>query len=405
MYVLILSLATALLLGAFVQSLRIDLARINRESAERATLRLHEDGFTFLTVDTLTRSASAERVYPEAPQPQDMWRYRWGLFTVLGVRTSFDNNDLVSARLYGMLPQNGSPALVLPQAHGSAYATGDVRIEGPIMATSLRAYTGREFSAEGAPDISRRMQKPPARISTATPRWGTIDRAISANGSTAATTANFLERASYLGDPVLVEGERIVLSRGDSLIGHVLLRASTSIEVQPGAVVQGALLEAPQVMILPGAEVELQARASERIEVGEGARLRYPSSLLLVTDGTPDTARIRLRPGSRVMGSVLTSHRRATAISVLTLDAGSTVVGQVSAAGYADVRGQIDGELRANKLYVETPGVRRTGIMWGGQIQPSRRDSAMVLSNVTFVGARAVADLPGTFPHLVKRLP
>lgn len=145
---------------------------------------------------------------------------------------------------------------------------------------------------------------------------------------------------------ISIRQKSIVLSN-TFIQGKVAFVADT-IRVKASAQIEDALLFAPYIFIEQGFSGQLQAIASQRLEVAPGAALSYPSGLVLI-DGPGRlhnyTPELIMRQQSTLHGYILQTQLQTGRIAEATIEDGCKVQGQLNIMGNIALSGLIEGQL------------------------------------------------------------
>ena len=171
---------------------------------------------------------------------------------------------------------------------------------------------------------------------------------------------------------------RITQSR---LAGKCQLIASGKITVAADAQLDHCLLFARDIQVEDGFTGRLQAFAIESIQVGAGASLEYPSSLLL--SGSQEAASIFIQEGAKIEGAVIfdrdwfekTPHQN----DYLQIATGARVKGMVYADHNLEIQGSIEGQLTAGSFVLKTAGGIYRNHLLDGQIIGTSSSNQLVL--------------------------
>jgi cytoskeletal protein CcmA (bactofilin family) len=285
----------------------------------------------------------------------------WGLFGVMvaeGMHGPWKESETV---LFGMRPEEEFKAsLFLKDRNRPLTLAGDTKLKGPLyipesgirrgyvgrdgyVGTDL--YTGEKFSSAGkeiTADYDNLMETREWLKATWESRWGESDLADSMV-------------ASWSGNPLEIRsGRPVVLAQ--RIQGQVIVMAP-EIVVSSEAQIEGALLFARYIKIETGFRGNLQAFATDTLEVEEEVHLSYPSILLVAN---PDgQGNLVLGKNSTLEGMMVNDNAflggKEDAGSYTLIAAGAEVTGTVYVPHNLDVQGSIVGHTITGNFILRTP--------------------------------------------------
>ena len=140
-------------------------------------------------------------------------------------------------------------------------------------------------------------------------------------------------------------------------VGNVRVVSNGTVFIGAGAVVEDAIVYAPNVIIEDGFRGRLQVFATDSVDIGEDVLLEYPSVLGLARRPSKEYAQLHVRPGADITGVVF-AWQETTGVRnhlKLALDKESIIRGQVYTNGMVDMKGNIYGSLACNGFLLNTP--------------------------------------------------
>jgi len=141
------------------------------------------------------------------------------------------------------------------------------------------------------------------------------------------------------------------------LKGHILIRSDSSIVVSRDTRLENVILVAPVIKIDSGFCGNLQAIATQRIQVGNNCRFSYPSALILLKQiKTTEQPTISIGDSCGISGTILTYTFKADdlARTKVELGKGCHVEGLVYTSGYLFLQGKVRGTVLADYLSYKT---------------------------------------------------
>jgi len=139
-----------------------------------------------------------------------------------------------------------------------------------------------------------------------------------------------------------------------TLIGNVVVWAMDKIHVRATSQLRDVILVAPQIEIEQGTRGSFQAIASERIVVGKGCELEYPTLLAVQEANTSDHAVnilrdpvIAIESGSSIAGAIIFSSKGKTKglPKYIGIDREATITGEVYCDQALELKGSIYGSV------------------------------------------------------------
>jgi hypothetical protein len=139
--------------------------------------------------------------------------------------------------------------------------------------------------------------------------------------------------------------------------GHILIKSDSSISVSRETRLENVILVAPVIKIDSGFSGNLQAIATQRIEVGSNCQITYPSALILLKQlKTTEQPTISIGDSCRISGTILayTFKPDDLAKTKVELGKGCNMVGLIYTSGYLFLQGRVRGTVFADYLCYKT---------------------------------------------------
>ncbi|MEZ4850680.1 MAG: hypothetical protein R3B93_19100 [Bacteroidia bacterium] len=140
--------------------------------------------------------------------------------------------------------------------------------------------------------------------------------------------------------------------------GKVLIQAGKSIYVSANNSLEHTLLFAPVIIIEEGFEGRIQAFATDSIVVGKGAKLGYPSSVVVAGKSKDSPGMLNIYPEAIIEGAVINDPGLAgnqfLAETYTRIYPKAEIRGQMILRGAVDHRGMVKGNLLADRFMVKT---------------------------------------------------
>lgn len=142
-----------------------------------------------------------------------------------------------------------------------------------------------------------------------------------------------------------------------AISGHVLIYSEAEIHIASSARLKDIIVVAPYITIADQFEGSIQVFASDSIRLGKGAKLQYPSAIVLRQRESPlGNSVVLLEQDSECSGLVMAVRQKESQYDcTIKLKPGSRVHGQVYSEGYADIEGTIAGNLTTQKVIFKNP--------------------------------------------------
>jgi hypothetical protein len=155
---------------------------------------------------------------------------------------------------------------------------------------------------------------------------------------------------------IRVNGDITILSK--FLSGNIIVYATQSLTIDQSSKLEDITLFARDIKIKTGFSGNIQAFATDSIIVEENCKLNYPSALgLFKKDHKTQQPFIKLLKNSEVDGIVFTCQSEFVSDqsqTLVSLDKGAILKGQLYVDGFADIKGEVDGMVWCNKFLLKT---------------------------------------------------
>ncbi|HVD97209.1 MAG TPA: hypothetical protein VNB90_03320 [Cytophagaceae bacterium] len=318
----------------------------------------------------MTEDQTILDLYGEESDSVKIKKSSWGVFEVANVKSFSGRYSLTRTVFYGYRPNDTlSPALYLADLSRPLTLCGNTRIKGTCYlpkAGVKRGYIeGRGFEGTTLIDGQTKVSKNtlPALDDKIIKKVDLIKKADSLHISVSTTGYKI---GNISADSLIHSFEdttmMVILSSGTIsdkyLSGNIILFFSGALVVQPDAQLDNVILLANSIRFKSGFSGNLQAFALDSIVVEENCKLNFPSALgLFKKSYKTQQPYIKFKQGSYLKGVVFTyqpsliTDLQQTLISI---ESGATVVGQVYADGFADIKGIVKGSVWCNKMLLKT---------------------------------------------------
>ncbi len=163
---------------------------------------------------------------------------------------------------------------------------------------------------------------------------------------------------SFLDTTILVRLNGTNSLSGKYFSGNIILYTDKLLSIDATARLEDVIIYAGSIQIKNGFKGNLQAFATDSIVVEENCQLNYPSALgLYKNDYKPPQPFIKVMKNSTVQGIVFTCQSELISDqtqTLVTMDKGTLLQGQLYVNGFADIKGEIRGMVWCNKFILKT---------------------------------------------------
>lgn len=155
---------------------------------------------------------------------------------------------------------------------------------------------------------------------------------------------------------------------GLSFTGPLILRSADTLVLGAGLRLDMVIVQAPFITVAAEAMLVAQCFADQGIHVEQGAKLLYPSALVVMSDGRGGHASVTIDADAVVEGAVVAcmdpGDRKGTAL--VTTRPGTLVRGEVFSEGLLEHRGVLKGTAAAGALILHTASSTYRGYLLDG---------------------------------------
>ncbi|MCC9070900.1 hypothetical protein LNQ49_04720 [Flavobacterium sp. F-65] len=164
------------------------------------------------------------------------------------------------------------------------------------------------------------------------------------------------------------------------LTGNIIIKSDTLIKITKTALLKDIILVAPIIEIEDGTIGSFQAIASQRISVGKGCDLGYPSALVLYQDTkvkTNETStnkldnKIYIGTESIIKGSVVyyKTDQETNFLTQIVLEEKAKIKGQLYCNGNFELKGKVSGSVYTKQFVANQSGSVYTNHIYNGTIE------------------------------------
>ena len=305
--------------------------------------------------------------------------YKWGMYDIKTVICTVGKDTLQKSFIFGYEP-NKDYALSINSTDRVLNIAGRTLIKGNAYipnGTFKRAYIEGcgslsnpiEGFIKSSPyssgvDMGKLKQELSAFLGTVNPTLGEIQEIASP--------------VSFSGIPNVVFSEGQINIGSEKIKGHYIIKSARKISVSKAALLEDIILIAPEIELEDGFKGALQCYASNKILVGKHSNLNYPSALCLLPSSANDSVGIIiLGEDSKMAGTIVaftgTDKNRQ---SLVTIDKGCKLYGQVFSEGYTQLQCKVIGNIQTGSFYLKTASSIYDNTLLDAEINIAQIDSS-----------------------------
>lgn len=181
---------------------------------------------------------------------------------------------------------------------------------------------------------------------------------------------------SFKNETKVIKGDFLDLNNV-TLVGNVMVWASQKIVIEPSSLLKDVVLVAPQIVIKKGVKGNFQAIANDKIMVGKGCLLDYPTLLAVQRNKSLSKNNINKREPnisigeqSRVNGMVIYMDKNKPDRSIANIKVADNafVTGEVQCEGNLELKGSIYGRVVTNAFIALENGSAYQNHLFDGTI-------------------------------------
>lgn len=316
----------------------------------------------------------------------DITRRAWGAFRVVVAQTYHKVGSVNRSAIIGYETDQSHPALYLPERKQTLKLCGETRIEGTAYLGERgveRGYiAGQSYKGEkllyGKQKRSERSL-PGLKSSLKNENLQKyLQNCVKIDPIMQDTTFSFSEKTRLVS-----QTKQLFIQHAVS--GNVVLHSFDTIVVQRDAKLENVILIAPNVRFEDEFSGTVQVIAHESIKLGKGAKLHYPSALILNEERkneTLDKHGIFLSEDSQVLGGVLLFSQEPNPRKSLLLDIDNARIGGLTYnIGDTQLKGEIIGYLYTNQFTLKAGGGQYTNHLLNVKISSDLLPDDMIVPN------------------------
>lgn len=162
---------------------------------------------------------------------------------------------------------------------------------------------------------------------------------------------------SFYNKPIFVYSVKANQLTGLTISGNVILKFEHEIEIQASCNFKDVIIIAPSVIIQDGFTGSIQVFATDKIVIGEGCKLMFPSFLAVIKDKGDDLNSLLIGKSTIVAGGAMLYTTEATVKDpyIMKISETATVYGLVYCNGFIEHKGNIYGSFYCDGFTLKTP--------------------------------------------------
>lgn len=230
-----------------------------------------------------------------------MTKSYWGIFETYRAESKFKKIQLSKVALVGGRLENDFPALYLKDNDRPMIIAGSAKITGsaylPKQGIRPGGISGRFYQFQtpvygSTHESSKTLPQVDGGFKTNLKQM-MMDDKVNSSVEQLQFKPNLVAANSFESPTQFMYGDVLRFSEGE-LKGNIVVKARGSITIGKGCAIQDVVFVAPKIMVEDGFTGRLQALATEEIQVGKKAYLRYPSALVVDRGDEPNPKNRRI---------------------------------------------------------------------------------------------------------------
>lgn len=362
----------ALLLAAFILFIKSQNIIKKQRDFVKETIELSQYGLDYLKANQLPLRDTLDLNLDVDYKTLKVHKDTWGLFEKVTSMATIKNYSFQKmALLGGRQASENRTALYVEDHQKPLVLVGDTHIQGTAFLPKQGIKTG---NITGHSYYGSQLIYGTTR--TSAPKLPDIDsKVISAlktiKNTLLAPQANFLDveegqsyKNSFSKELQLVYSPSPILLRQVELTGHIVVMSDQKVIIDETANLKDILIHAPEIEIKQGVQGRFQAIATNKLIVDKNVNLSYPSSLVLLEEDntnrntTKSNHQLIIKGGSLIQGCVvhLGKHVANSYGSLIQLETGATIEGEVYGQQNVELRGKCLGSVYASNFVTREAG-------------------------------------------------
>lgn len=286
-YVLVISVIILIVVSAFISLIYLQKRIAQKGALFKETIHHTNLAFNYTQYHEVPYDSKVELSFSDLDfEETNMQRKHWGIYDIVTVQAKIKNEIFQKTGILGG-KVNSRKALHLQDTDkplvlvGNANIRGDAALpkrgvkRGSIAGTSYYGtsliYGNSQISGPSLPTIRNTSF---LKSFMYTKNFENMQEFVLEDG---------LKQERSFNDPTLVyEQSEPIFLKGVSLKGNIVISSETAITIHPTTVLEHVIIMAPEINIQANTNGSFQALATQKIKVGKGCKLEYPSALVVL---------------------------------------------------------------------------------------------------------------------------
>lgn len=304
----------------------------------------------------------------------------YGLLTLLISRSSIKDDTITSAHFVGhhisdrtaIHLANFSKSLSFS---GKVKLIGDNKLPSPIIQPTYMGKKGNELIIKGTntvseirlPEINSSFKKIFEGINAKKTNLSKVERT-----KDSLYYNSFLKETKeiYLLDPIM---SNIIVK------GNFILRSKDSIRIRKNVILEDVILLAPKITFEEGFSGNVQAFATEGIELEDKVKLNYPS-ILCVYNESKEISKIKIKKGCDIKGCIVLFGNPLSSIDKNSIEfqEDGLLMGDIFCSGKLMLKSNVYGSVYTNRFYYQTESAVYDNAISDLEINVNKRPSYFI---------------------------
>ncbi len=310
-------------------------------------------------------STAFQDLYGKGTDSVWLSKFRWGLHEVVAVQafqhTPGGKEQCSKVLFLGSRPKSGiqTAALYLEDNSMPLSLVGNTHIVGtaylPLAGVKSGNVNGKTFYGD---ELISGAQKTSSK-NLPLIDGNAIEHLKNLSGKTNTHSQQSLPdsvRHSFFEEPLFYRSA-VIHIQNQILKGNICLIADSLIYFSRDAIVEDILVIAPKIYFEEEFEGNLQAFASQKLEIGNGIHLHYPSIAGIIQPESSEILSVlKIASNSIIEGLVISMDESlAKPIPLINIQKNSLIIGQVYSSGNLDLKAEVHGNVITAKFKLQTP--------------------------------------------------
>ncbi|MBT1705381.1 hypothetical protein [Chryseosolibacter indicus] len=322
-------------------------------------------------------------LFGEGIDSVDIIRKPWGMFEVLTAVAKRGSNEELKAAIITAQPDDvGRSALYIPENNSPIYLVGETTLVGtaylPERKFSMGYIDGQGYNKKSfiEGDVKGSESVMPSLDTILIAQTKAFFK--EAPDGYRVNRIDFLpvgQHLSFHGLPSNYYYSQQSIDLSDSISGNIIIQSGIRVRVTSKASLDNVIIIAPDIDIDNGFTGSVQCIAQRKIVIGSGAKLKYPSALLLA--GEENDSSIVIKKDAVVEGVVVISgyDKSIGSRGILSIQKGAILHGMAYVNGRADIQGAIWGHLAARSVMAKIASAEYASHLFNAEINSVKRSA------------------------------